>query len=118
MQPIFITKDLWELVIDGYTMPSNDEFKTLGDDGNKFLKEIIKKDNEALSLIGSVIEDSIFTRIYVAESFKQAWDILKNTYEGVVVAKLQTLRRSFENSNMQSNESIHDYIIKMQDLVN
>ena len=36
----------------------------------------------------------------------------------MVVAKLKTLRRNFENANMQSNESIHDYITKMQDLVN
>jgi hypothetical protein len=56
MQPIFITKDLWELVIDGYTMPSTDEFKTLSDDDKKLLKEIVKKYNEALSLIGSTIE--------------------------------------------------------------
>jgi len=44
--------------------------------------------------------------------------MLKNTYEGVVLTKLQTLRRNFENANMHSNESIHDYITKMQDLVN
>jgi hypothetical protein len=118
MQPIFITKDLWELVIDGYTMPSTDEFKTLSDNDKKVLKKIIKKDNEALSLIGSAVEESIFTRINVAESSKQAWDILKNTYEGVAVAKFQTLRRNFENANMQSNESIHDYITKMQALLN
>ena len=95
MQPIFITKGLWEIVIDGYIMPSADEFKTLNDDDKKALKEIIKKDNEALSIIGSAVEESIFTRINVAESSKKAWDILKNTYEGVVVSKLQTLRRNF-----------------------
>jgi len=50
-------------------------------------------------------------------SSEEAWDILKNIYEGVVVAKLKTLR-NFENAHMQSNESIHDYITKMQDLVN
>ena len=66
MQPIFITKDLWELVIDGYTMLSADEFKTLSDVYKKTLKKIIKKDNEALSLIGSVVEESIFTIINVA----------------------------------------------------
>ena len=75
MQPIFITKGLWEIVIDGYIMPSADEFKTLNDDDKKALKEIIKKDNESLSLIGSSIEESIFTRINAAESSKQAWDI-------------------------------------------
>jgi hypothetical protein len=66
MQSIFITKDLWEIVINGYTMPSADEFKTLSDDDKKSLKEIIKKDNEALSLIRSIVQESIFTRINVA----------------------------------------------------
>ena len=80
MQPIFITKDLWELVIDGKTMPSPDEFKALSDDEKKSLKELIKKDNEALSLKGSALEESIFPRISGAISSKKAWDILKNTY--------------------------------------
>lgn len=99
-------------------MPSRDEFKASSDDEKKSLKELIKKDNEALSLIGSALEESIFLRIRGVISSKEAWDILKNTYEGVVVAKLQTIRRNFENAHMQSNESIHDYITKMQDLIN
>lgn len=117
MQPIFITKDLWELVTDGYNMPSPNEFKASSDDEKKSLKELIKKDNEALSLKGNALEESIFPRISGAISSKEAWDILKNTFEGVV-AKLQTLRRNFENAHMQSNEYIHDYITKMQDIVN
>jgi hypothetical protein len=68
--------------------------------------------------LGSTVEESIFPIINVVESSKQVCDILKNTYGGVVVAKLQKLRQNFENANMHSNESIHDYITKMQDLVN
>jgi hypothetical protein len=36
----------------------------------------------------------------------------------MVVAKLQILRKKIKNANMQSNESIHDYVSKMKDLVN
>jgi hypothetical protein len=72
MQPILITKDIWELVIDGYTMPSTNKFKSLSVDDKKFLKELIKKDNEALYPIGSAIEESIFMRINDVESSKQA----------------------------------------------
>jgi hypothetical protein len=90
----------------------------LSDDDKKYLKEFIKKYNESLSIIGSAIEESIFSRINIVQSSKQAWDILKNTYEGVVVSKLQTLRKTFENEKMQSNESIHDCITKMKDFVN
>ena len=78
----------------------HEEFKAFNDDEKKSLKELIKKDNEALSLIGSAVEESIFPRIGVVKSSKQAWDILKNTYEGMVVAKLETLRKHFENENM------------------
>lgn len=60
IQPVFITKDLWETVTDGYTMPSPNKFKALRDDGKKYLKELLKKDNEALSLIGSLVEEFIF----------------------------------------------------------
>ncbi len=94
------------------------KFKALRDNDRKSPKEIIKRDNEAISLIGSAIEESIFAITTGLVSSKQEWDILKNTYEGVVVTKLQTLRRNFENSHMQSNESFHDYIWKVQDPVN
>jgi hypothetical protein len=36
----------------------------------------------------------------------------------VAIAKLQTLRQKFEIANMQNNESIHNYITKMKDIVN
>jgi hypothetical protein len=118
MQPIFISKDLWELVIDGYVMPSDEEYKALDATKKQNLKELIKRDNEALSLLGSAVDESIFPRISAAQSSKQAWTILKNTYEGAAVTKLQTLRSKFENAKMQSNESVNDYITKIQDLVN
>jgi len=61
-------------------MPSNDEFKALSDDDKKYLKELIKKDNESISLIESSVEESIFFRISVIESSKEPWGILNNTY--------------------------------------
>jgi hypothetical protein len=78
-------------------------WKVSNNDDKKYLKEIIKKDNQALSLIGSAVEEYIFTRINVAKSSKKAYDILKSTYEGEVVVKLKTLRRNVENANMQRN---------------
>jgi hypothetical protein len=56
--------------------------------GNKSLKELIKKDNEALSLIGSAIDESNISKNECHESSKEAWDILKNTYEGATTTKL------------------------------
>jgi hypothetical protein len=53
-------------------MPCANKFKALSDDEKKSLKELINNDNEDLSLIGSAIEESIFLRINVVESSKQA----------------------------------------------
>jgi hypothetical protein len=68
-------------------------------------------------LLGNTLDESNFPRISATQFSKQAWTILKNTYEGAVIAKLQTLRSKFENAKMQSNESMNDYITKIQDLV-
>jgi len=40
MQPIFIAKDLQELVTYRYTMPSLNEFKEISDNDKTYLKEI------------------------------------------------------------------------------
>ena len=53
-------------------MLSPNEFKALSDDENKSLKELIKKYNEALSLIGSTLEEYIFPRISGAMTSKEA----------------------------------------------
>ena len=81
MQPIFITKDLQNLVTRIYGFPSNQEYKVLDDNEKQYLKEIIQKYNEALSLINSAFDEPTFSRIYVTKSSKQAFIILKNTYE-------------------------------------
>jgi hypothetical protein len=117
-QHIFNSKPLWELVIDGYEFPSNEVYKSLDVVGKKYLKEFVKKDNESLSLIGNLVDESIFPIIIATESSKQAWNILNNTYEGETIAKLQTLRIKFENAKMNANESMNKYITKIQDIAN
>jgi hypothetical protein len=74
MQDIFITKDLWELVTKGYDYPSNEEYKALDTNGKLSLKELVEKDedNEALSLIGSAVDEPMFPRINAAKSCKEA----------------------------------------------
>jgi hypothetical protein len=90
----------------------------LDDVRKRYLKELIKKDNKSIYLIGITIQESIFPRINTTKSSKQAWNILNNTYEGLAVAKLQTLRRKFKNYKMNSNESVNEYITKIHYIVN
>jgi hypothetical protein len=66
VQPIFIIKYLWEFVTEGYGFPSDEEYKESDVNGKQTLKELIMKYNEALSLIGSAIDEYVFPRINAA----------------------------------------------------
>ena len=49
-------------------------------------------------------------KIASAASSKMAWDILETCYQGVSkvkIAKLQNLKRNFENLKMKDNESVY-----------
>lgn len=54
-------------MIDVYDMISNDEYKALDTNRKQKLREIIKKDNEEISLICSVVDEIVFPRISVAK---------------------------------------------------
>ncbi|GAB2288154.1 hypothetical protein Dimus_037979 [Dionaea muscipula] len=46
------------------------------------MKEWLKKDAEALAKIHHAVTDSIFPRIMNATTAKQAWDVLKEEFQG------------------------------------
>jgi hypothetical protein len=51
----------------------------------------------------------------------QAWDILETAYQGtskVKIAKLQALRREFENLQMKDSDSIDQFTYRVTELVN
>ncbi|KAL4312227.1 hypothetical protein GQ457_01G011000 [Hibiscus cannabinus] len=56
-----------------------------------------------------------------ATKVKEAWDALKNGYQGttrVLTVKLQTLRRQFKSFRMKEGESIHDFSNNLMVIVN
>ncbi|KAH0642459.1 hypothetical protein KY290_034048 [Solanum tuberosum] len=62
------------------------------------------------------MHDSFFSKTAVAETSKQAWDILKKEFHGstkVMTVKLQSLRHDFENSSMKSSESMQSYLSRL-----
>ncbi|GJR29463.1 retrovirus-related pol polyprotein from transposon TNT 1-94 [Tanacetum coccineum] len=92
MKTLFKSQDLWEFVESGLPEESSD---------NARQKENIKKDAKALFFIQQAVDESIFSRIATATSSKHAWDTLKTEYQGsakVILVKLQSLRKNFENS--------------------
>ncbi|KAL4379170.1 hypothetical protein GQ457_02G022950 [Hibiscus cannabinus] len=86
------------------------------------LRDYKKKDAKALFFIQQAVDDAIFSsRISAATKAKEAWDALKNGYQGttrVPTVKLQTLRRQFESFRMKEGESIHDCSNNLMVIVN
>lgn len=67
------------------------------------------------------MDESIFPRVAATTRSKRAWEILETTYQGITkvkVAKLQSLRRSFENLQMNESESIYQFMNKVMNIVN
>ncbi|PKU84496.1 hypothetical protein MA16_Dca003009 [Dendrobium catenatum] len=101
MKTLFKSQDLWDLVVNG-----ND---------NK------KKDSKALFFIQQAMDDSVFSRISMAETSKEAWDILEKEFQGslrVKTVKLQSMRRDFETMNMNEGEGVQTYLSRVSTIVN
>ncbi|KAL4325828.1 hypothetical protein GQ457_11G029810 [Hibiscus cannabinus] len=98
MKTLFISQDLWELVEKGYS----EEGVAV-----EALRDYKKKDAKALFLIQQAVDDAIFSsRISAATKAKEAWDALKNGYQGttritdqkVVEKLLRSLTRKYEST--------------------
>jgi hypothetical protein len=67
------------------------------------------------------LDNSVVGRIKPATTTKKAWDILETSYQGmnkVKIAKLQSLRREFENLQMKDSDSIEQFTYHVTNLVN
>ncbi|XP_020225009.1 uncharacterized protein LOC109806886 [Cajanus cajan] len=84
-------------------------------------KEIERKDCKALYILHQSIDAANFEKISKAETSKEAWEILERVHSGATKTKkvrLQTLRRQYELLSMESNETVVDYITRVQTMVN
>ena len=85
------------------------------------MKRKRQKNKRVLQIIGQALDDSVVGRIKPATTTKQAWDILETAYQGtskVKIAKLQAVRREFENLQMKDSYSIDQFTYRVTDLVN
>ncbi|KAK5784131.1 hypothetical protein PVK06_038650 [Gossypium arboreum] len=67
------------------------------------------------------VSDVIFTRIMVCDTLKQAWDRLKEEFQGSDKTRQQqliNLRRDFENLRMKESETIKQYVDRIMATVN
>jgi hypothetical protein len=80
-----------------------------------------QRQNKAKFWIQNSMDDSIFSKITGAGTSKQAWDILKSSYQGndrVKTVKLQTLRTQFETLRMTESENVDQFMTRVMGIVN
>lgn len=121
MKTLFASQDLWEFVEDDFEEPADEnEFNNLTQAEKALLKSYKKKDSKALIFLYQAMHESVFPRIPLAKTFKEAWQTLKIAYQGmekVKTAKLQLLSRDFENLRMKESENIDSFFTQVIGLV-
>eukprot|EP00253_Pinus_taeda_P009946 PITA_09946 len=121
MRALFASQDLWEIVEDGFDEPAEEtEFNRLTQAKKNLLKSNRKKDSKARVLLYQAVDQSVFPRMAGAKTSKEAWKTLKTAYQGmekVRTAKLQLLRRDFENLNMKESENIDSFFTHVIGLI-
>eukprot|EP00253_Pinus_taeda_P007362 PITA_07362 len=121
MRALLASQDLWEFVEDSFEEPTDeDEFNNLTRAEKELLKSYKKKDSKALYFLYQAVHESVFPRIAAAKTSKEAWKTLKIAYQGmekVKTAKLQLLRRDFENLCMKESDNIDSFFTQVIGLV-
>ncbi|XP_022850767.1 uncharacterized protein LOC111372616 [Olea europaea var. sylvestris] len=111
--------NLWEVIendVDPASLPQNPTLAQI-----RRYEEDLSRKPRALTCIHSTVSVVIFTRIMTCDSPKQAWDKLKEEFEGsdmVKSVKMLTLKREFETLRMKNGETAKEYSSKLMQLVN
>ncbi|XP_017972491.1 PREDICTED: uncharacterized protein LOC108661117 [Theobroma cacao] len=111
--------DLWEVVEVGGDPSEQRQNPTIAQ--MKQYSEEVARRFKALSCIHSAVSDIIFTRIITCKSAKEAWDKLKEEFQGSVrTRQIQALNlwREFEILRMKEEEGLKDYTDKVIKVVN
>lgn len=111
-----MSQDLWDIVEKGFSTPENPTVEQLRQEKKEKLR-----DASALFAIQQAVDDTNFSRIMGATTSKEAWDLLKEEFQGtakVRSVKLQTMRRELENLKMKDSEIVKDYYSRLKEIVN
>ena len=77
--------------------------------------------SRALNALFSGMTNEEFKKISSTKAAKEAWTILKTTYEGtkaVKTVKLQRLTTSFEEIRIEEDETFDEFYAKLKNIVN
>ncbi|GAV72255.1 UBN2 domain-containing protein [Cephalotus follicularis] len=113
--------DLWNTIEKGYTPPKGELPHDTSVSHIKKLKEEKTKNFKALTFLHFAVSNTLFPRIVSAKSAKEAWDTLKEVFQGserTKAIRVLHLRRQFSNLKMKESEEVKDYISKLMEILN
>ena len=88
MKALFIGKDVWEIVQNGYTKPANQmTYNNLTQAKKDDMREQRRKDGKDLFYIHQAMHESILPRVAATKTTKEARDTLETSYQGLDKAK-------------------------------
>eukprot|EP00253_Pinus_taeda_P003692 PITA_03692 len=106
--------EVWNIVETGYAFPSTTS--TDADEKKKY-----ETNAKVVSTLLGCISQSEFMKVMHYKSAKEIWDKIVTSYEGdeqVKRAKLQTLRIQYETLKMYNDESVANYFLRVDEVVN
>ena len=111
-----LDEKVWQAVEIGWTKP-----KEAPADWDEAKIKAANFNSRALNALFSAVTNEEFKKISSIETAQEAWTILQTTYEGTKAikdSKLQRLTTSFEEINMEEDESFDEFYAKLKDIVN
>ena len=109
-----IGTDVWAIVVQGYQYPAT--IPTYPTE-----KKNYESNAKAVNALLGSLTESEFVKVMQLNTAKAIWDKIILSYEGdakVKSAKLQTLRIQYENLKMDNEESIANFLLRLDDIVN
>eukprot|EP00253_Pinus_taeda_P015959 PITA_15959 len=106
--------EVWNIVETSYAFPSTTP--TDADEKKKY-----ETNEKAVSTLLGCISQSEFMKVMHYKSAKEIWDKIVTSYEGdeqVKRAKLKTLRIQYETLKMYNDESVANYFLRVDEVVN
>ncbi|XP_015084112.1 uncharacterized protein LOC107027463 [Solanum pennellii] len=119
MQASLEAYELWETVTKEKplaALPANPTLAQI-----KSNNEEKSKKSKAKSLMQNAVADTVFYRIMACKTAKEAWDRLKEEYQGsdrTRQMQVLNLKREFESLNLQEDETISKYADRISLIVN
>jgi hypothetical protein len=121
MRSFLQAQECWEPVDLGYVEPDPAALTAMTNAQRIAQATLRTKENKAKFWIQNSVDDSIFSKITGTGTSKQAWDILKISYQGndrVKTVKLQSLWTQFKTLRMTESETVDQFMTRVMGIVN